>query len=103
MSPQIAHDFLILAPTGTARKVYRARADPASIISDNDQMCPAPTSTPMLFSSAPLPTIDADLLIIPWFQGETVDALAGLDDSTGGDLGRALASKEFQAKPYELL
>ena len=52
--------------------------------------------------SGPLSAIDADLLIVPWFQGETAGAVPGLDAATGGELGRALASKEFQAKPFEL-
>ena len=65
-------------------------------------MCPAPTSTPMACASGPLSAIDADLLVVPWFQGEAADALPGLDAATGGELGRALTSKEFQVKPYEL-
>src|SRR5882672_2676361 len=65
-------------------------------------MCPAPMSTPMACSSGPLSAIDADLLIVPWFQGETAGAIPDLDAATGGELGRALSSKEFQSKPYEL-
>ena len=45
--------------------------------------------------------IEADLLIVPWFQGEGADALSGLDAATGGELARALTSREFQLKPYE--
>ena len=52
--------------------------------------------------SGPLPAIDADLLIIPWFQNEAAAALSGVDAATGGELARALETKEFQAKPYEL-
>ena len=55
----------------------------------------------MACSSGPLSAIDADLLIVPWFQGESAGALFDLDGATGGELGRVLASKEFQAKPYE--
>jgi leucyl aminopeptidase len=56
----------------------------------------------MACASGPLSAIDTDLLIVPWFQGETPGALPDLDAATGGDLGRALASKEFQVKSYEL-
>ena len=42
------------------------------------------------------------MLIVPWFQGEGDAGLPGLDAATGGELGRALTSKEFQVKPYEL-
>ena len=41
-------------------------------------------------------------LIVPWFQGETVEAVPELDAATGGELGRALTSKEFSARPFEL-
>jgi leucyl aminopeptidase len=46
--------------------------------------------------------IAADLLIVPWFKGESAGAIPSLDEATGGELSRALASNEFQAKPYEL-
>jgi leucyl aminopeptidase len=56
----------------------------------------------MACASGPLSTIDADLLVVPWFGGEAADELLPLDAATGGELGRALTSKEFQANPYEL-
>ena len=65
-------------------------------------MSPAPSSTPMVCASGPLSAIDADLLIVPWFQGETPGAVPDLDAATGGELARALSAKEFLAKPYEL-
>jgi leucyl aminopeptidase len=52
--------------------------------------------------TGPLSSLDTDLLIVPLFQDEKADALPGLDAATGGELGRALASKEFQVKPFEL-
>jgi len=39
---------------------------------------------------------------VPWFEGEDASALAGLDAATGAEIGRALRSKEFQAKAFEL-
>ncbi len=65
-------------------------------------MSQAPVSTPMACTGGPLSALDAELLIVPWFQGDTIDAVAGLDAATGGEFARALTSKEFQAKPYEL-
>jgi leucyl aminopeptidase len=56
----------------------------------------------MVCASGPLSAIDADLLMVPWFQDEAAGTLAALDAATGGELGRALTSKEFQVKPYEL-
>lgn len=46
--------------------------------------------------------VDTDLVIVPLFKDERADAIPGLDAATGGELGRALSAKEFQAKPYEL-
>jgi leucyl aminopeptidase len=65
-------------------------------------MCPVSSSTPMACTSGPLSAIDADLLIVPLFQGEDAAAVPDLDAATGGELARALATKEFLAKPYEL-
>jgi leucyl aminopeptidase len=45
---------------------------------------------------------EADLLVVPWFQRHAADAVPGLDDATGGELGRALLSGEFAAKPFDL-
>ena len=52
-----------------------------------------------------LSDIDTDLLIVPWFQSDTPGTLPrsdGLDAATGGELGRALASKEYQGKTFEM-
>jgi leucyl aminopeptidase len=49
-----------------------------------------------------LAAIDTDFLILPWFQDDAASAVPGLDAATGGEVARALASKEFQAKPFDL-
>ena len=51
--------------------------------------------------SAPLSNIDTDVLIVPWFEGESPSSIPGLDAATGGEIGRALVSKEFTARPFE--
>jgi leucyl aminopeptidase len=56
----------------------------------------------MACAGGPLSAVDADLLIVPWFKDEPAAAVPALDAATGGELGRALASREFQVKPYEL-
>ena len=66
-------------------------------------MTPTATATQIACVSAPLSAVDADLLIVPWFEGEAPPAVPGLDAATGGDLARALESKEFTPRPYELL
>jgi leucyl aminopeptidase len=48
-----------------------------------------------------LAEIDADILIVPWFEDDVVST-AGVDAASGGEIARALAAKEFQAKTFEL-
>jgi leucyl aminopeptidase len=55
-----------------------------------------------MLTTALLPAVDADLLFVPWFEGEGVEPFADLDRATGGELVRALSSKEFIGKPFEL-
>ena len=52
--------------------------------------------------STPLSAIDTDLLIVPWFEEEGPSAVEGLDTASGGDIARALASKEFAGKTFDL-
>jgi leucyl aminopeptidase len=61
----------------------------------------ATASTSITCVGEPLSAVTADLLIVPWFE-EAASAVAGLDAATGGEIGRALASKEFQARPFEM-
>ena len=60
------------------------------------------TAAPIACGASPLPAIDTDLLVVPWFEEEGPSALDGLDGATGGDIGRALSSKEFSGKMFEL-
>jgi leucyl aminopeptidase len=65
---------------------------------------PSATSSATIAAvTAPLPSIDADLLVVPWFEDEAPDAVPGLDAATGGELGRMLARKEFQAKLFDIV
>src|SRR5712692_3056727 len=63
----------------------------------------APASSRVACIGGPLAALETDLLIVPWFQDEAPSAVPGLDAATGGEIARALASKEFQAKPFDLL
>jgi len=65
-------------------------------------MPPATTSTPIACTTAAFPAVDADLLVVPWFEDDALDAVPGLDSATAGEVPRALATKEFQAKAFEL-
>src|SRR5262245_34632020 len=83
-------------------KLYCAERTTASAISDNNGMPSASTSVSVACTTGPLAAVDTDLLIVPWFQDESVSAVAGLDAATGGEIARALDSKEFQGKAFDL-
>ena len=61
----------------------------------------SPTSSRITCTCAPLSQVDVELLIVPWFEKEGVGDRAGLDRATGGELGRAIASGEFAARPFD--
>src|SRR5436190_22675662 len=62
----------------------------------------AATSSVIACSGAPLKTVEADFLVVPWFEGDPPSAVAELDTASGGEIGRAIASKEFDGRPYDL-
>jgi len=61
----------------------------------------ATTSTSISCVNDPLSAATADLLVVPWFEDPS-SAVPGLDAATGGEIARALASREFQGKPFEI-
>jgi leucyl aminopeptidase len=62
----------------------------------------ATPTLPIAILNAPLQAVDADLLVVPWFEGEALGRFTELDRATGSELSRALAAREFAAKPFEL-
>ncbi len=62
-----------------------------------------PTPSPeVTLSTAPSASLEVDWLVVPVWEGETADLVASFDAACGGELGRALASGEFQGKAFEL-
>jgi leucyl aminopeptidase len=64
---------------------------------------PPVTQSAIACVRAPLPSIDTDLLVVPWFEAEAPGRFGDLDRATSGELSRALASKEFAGKPFDTL
>lgn len=62
----------------------------------------AATSSPVAYVSTPPATLDTDVLVVPWFEGEPPQAVPGLDAASGGEIARALSSTEFAAKPFDV-
>ena len=48
------------------------------------------------------PDVECDLLVVPVFEDDDLGDLAGVDEATGGEVGRARATREFRPKPNEL-
>jgi len=54
------------------------------------------------FSTASAPESSSELLVIPVFEQDELKDLAGLDNATGGEVGRARGRGEFRGRLYEL-
>ena len=52
---------------------------------------------------APLSMIETDLLVVPWYEAEAPGRFGELDRATSGEITRALSSKEFAGKPFDIL
>ena len=66
-------------------------------------MTPSVAGVPVTFLRAQLQDVDTDLLAIPAFEGEDVaGAVGGLSKATQGAVERAVSSREFQGKAFEL-
>jgi leucyl aminopeptidase len=63
---------------------------------------PVTTSVPMTTTGGPLAAVDTDLLVVPWFEDDPAGSVPGVDAATGGEIARAIASKEFAAQPFDL-
>ena len=68
----------------------------------NTRMPSAPASAPVACTDASISGVDVELVIVPWFEEDTPSSVSGLDAGTGGEVGRAIESHEFQGKRYEL-
>jgi hypothetical protein len=61
------------------------------------------TTAPIECTAAPPASVDTDALIVPWFEGDAPSSVPGLDTAVGGDLARALESRELSGRLYEQL
>ena len=56
----------------------------------------------MVYSQSPLQVVDTDVVILPWFEDDIPSSVAGVDSATGGELQRALGTKELSGRLYEI-
>jgi leucyl aminopeptidase len=85
-----------------ARPVLTAEERAAHLIGDNTRMPFSTTTSPIVCASIPLDAVDADLLVLPWFEDEAPPAVPGVDAATAGEIARAMARREFRAAPFEI-
>jgi leucyl aminopeptidase len=75
---------------------------PASSFEDNERMSTASAWPPIAHTGTALPDVESDLLAVPWFVDEAPTRFPDLDEASAHELGRALASREFTGKAYEV-
>jgi len=56
----------------------------------------------MVYVQSALSDVDADVLIVPWFEDDVASAVADVSAATGGEFERALGTKELSGRSYEL-
>ncbi|MDQ3418066.1 MAG: leucyl aminopeptidase [Acidobacteriota bacterium] len=61
-----------------------------------------PDSSDLTLVTMPVAEIATDLLLLPVFDGESLDDIPGLDERAGGHISAAMTSGEFQARPFEV-
>jgi leucyl aminopeptidase len=65
-------------------------------------MSPTTISSSITCADAPLGSVDVDLLVVPWFEGEGSAAIPEIDAATGGEVARAIQTKEFAGRLYDV-
>jgi len=64
---------------------------------------PSPTTAaPIGCVLGPAAATETDLIVIPWFEGEPADAIGDLDRASGGDIARAVSTREFVGKAFDV-
>jgi leucyl aminopeptidase len=56
----------------------------------------------MVYLQLPLPVADADVVVVPWFEDDTAASIPGVDAATGGEVQRALSTKELSGRLYDI-
>ncbi|MEX2663399.1 MAG: leucyl aminopeptidase [Vicinamibacterales bacterium] len=65
-------------------------------------MLPTPVSPTFALSTTTAAEVATDLLVVPVFDADSLDDIPGLEAGSDGHISKALASREFQGRPYEL-
>jgi leucyl aminopeptidase len=74
---------------------------PGSAIIIPKRMIPSPATAAFTLSFDTPASIDTDLLMLPVFEGDSLDDVPSLDAAAGGQIRRAMSSGEFRGRPYE--
>src|SRR5437899_413044 len=87
---------------GRTARIVLAALEEHKRISHNIWMLSVSSSAAMACTFGPAGAAEVDLILIPWYEDDGPAAVPALDAATGGEIARALSTREFQAKPYEL-
>src|SRR5256885_10310584 len=87
---------------GRTARIVLAALEEHRRISHNIWMLSVSSSAAMACTFGPAGAAEVDLILIPWYEDDGPAAVPALDAATGGEIARALSTREFQAKPYEL-
>jgi leucyl aminopeptidase len=64
-------------------------------------MSPSETAPVIRLSTSAAAECDTDVLVIPFFDGESASAVEWVDAATGGEVSRAIESQEIRGRLYE--
>src|SRR4030095_4567379 len=83
--------------------IVRSGFCPGKSSSDNNRMSEAVKTAQMACTSGPLPRVDADVVIVPWFESTPASDVPGLDDAIGGEVQRAAPAPALEGAVFHLL
>jgi len=66
------------------------------------RMLLTPVNLTLSLVTSALAEIATDLLLVPVFDGDSLDDIPGLDAAAGGHISRAMTSGEFTGRPFEI-
>jgi len=68
---------------------------------NRQRMIFSPAVQSLSLASAPLNEVDADLLILPFFDSDSLDDVPGLEAGSNGYIRQAIETKELQGRLFE--
>src|SRR3974377_1622637 len=61
-----------------------------------------PARAAIAVTTSAFDAVDADLLVVPWFDGDAAEGPSGCKAAPRGEIGRAVSSGEFSGHRYDV-